>query len=206
MLRKISRLFCLELILRRLWPVSSPILKDVSRCHRGVQVSARDTETTRLAAAKAAAEASAAEERERRLHAESQLAAERTARLAAIAELEKNSQRLLELAGAAGAGAGAEGCLRALEEQLRSAEVLATRQREEIDALRSQCNKIHSEACSSRETSRVLEARLAEAEREAGEMQDFLAAETGALSDSLREAEGEIVRLSADLERRFIFS
>lgn len=73
---------------------------DVSRCHRGVQASARDTETARLVAAAAAAEAAAAEERERRLHVEAQLAAERAARLAAISELERNSQRLLELAGA----------------------------------------------------------------------------------------------------------
>ncbi|CAK1545168.1 unnamed protein product [Leptosia nina] len=176
---------------------------EVTRCHRGVQASARDTETTRLVAAKAAAEAAAAEERERRLHAETQLAAERTARLAAIAELERNSQRLLELAGAVpGAGAGAEGCLRALEEQLRSAEELATRQRGEIDTLREHCDKLHAEACKARERSRVFEARLSEAEREAAEMQDFLAAETGALGDSLRDAEAEVARLNADLERR----
>lgn len=73
---------------------------DISRCHRGVQANSRDTETARLVAAAAAAEATAAEERERRLHLEAQLAAERAARLAAIAELERNSQRLLELAGA----------------------------------------------------------------------------------------------------------
>lgn len=72
----------------------------MSRCHRGVQASSRDTENARLAAAVVAAEAVAAEERERRLHAEAQLAAERSARLAAISELERNSQRLLELAGA----------------------------------------------------------------------------------------------------------
>ncbi|XP_022120450.2 uncharacterized protein LOC110996880 isoform X2 [Pieris rapae] len=174
---------------------------EVNRCHRGVQASARDTETTRLAAAKAAAEAAAAEERERRLHAEAQLAAERTARLAAIAELERNSQRLLELAGA-GAGAGADGCLRALEEQLRSAEDLATRQRAENDSLRDQCDKLHADACKARERSRVFEARLTEAEREAAEMQDFLAAETGALGDSLLDAETEIARLNADLDRR----
>ncbi|CAH2073422.1 unnamed protein product, partial [Iphiclides podalirius] len=174
---------------------------EVSRCHRGVQASARDAELARLAAAAAAAAANAAEERERRLHAEAQLAAERAARLAAISELERNSQRLLELAGA-GAGAGADGCLRALEEQLRSAGELATRQRGEIDALRDHCNKLHGEALRGREAARAAEARLAEAEREAAEMQDFLAAETGALSDSLREADAELVRLNADLERR----
>ncbi|XP_072943872.1 uncharacterized protein corn [Epargyreus clarus] len=174
---------------------------EVSRCHRGVQASARDSELARLAAAAAAAEAAAAEERARRLHAEAQLAAERAARLAAIAELERNSQRLLELAGA-GAGAGADGCLRALEEQLRAAGELASRQRGEIDSLRELCDKLHAEACNARESSRVLEARLAEAEREAAEMQDFLAAETGALNDSLREAEAELERLNADLERR----
>ncbi|CAK1581624.1 unnamed protein product [Parnassius mnemosyne] len=174
---------------------------EVSRCHRGVQASARDVEAARLAAAAAAAEASAAEERERRLHAEAQLAAERAARLSAIAELERNSQRLLELAGA-GAGAGAEGCLRALEEQLRSAGELAARQRGEIDTLREHCNRLHSEALSAREAARIAEARLVEAEREAAEMQDFLAAETSALGDSLREADAELVRLTADLERR----
>lgn len=73
---------------------------EVTRCSRGVQANARDSETARLAAAAAAAEAAAAEEHERRVHAETQLAAERAARLAAIAELERNSQRLLELAGA----------------------------------------------------------------------------------------------------------
>ncbi|XP_063620481.1 plectin-like isoform X2 [Cydia splendana] len=175
--------------------------REISRCHRGVQASARDTETTRLAAAAAAAEAAAAEERERRQHAEAQLAAERAARLAAIAELERNSQRLLELAGA-GAGAGAEGCLRALEEQLRAAGELAARQRGDIDALREHCDRLHHEACSARESARVLEARLAEAEREAAEMQDFLAAETGALGDSLREAEAELARANKDLDRR----
>ncbi|XP_045785321.1 uncharacterized protein LOC123880936 [Maniola jurtina] len=174
---------------------------DVTRCHRGVQASARDTEIARLVSAAAVAEAVATEERERRLHVEAQLAAERAARLAAISELERNSQRLLELAGA-GAGANADGCLRALEEQLRSARELATRQRGEIDALRDHCDKLHAEACNARETSRVLEARLSEAEREAAEMQDFLAAETGALSDSLRDAEAEITRLTAELERR----
>ncbi|XP_050559182.1 uncharacterized protein LOC118266793 [Spodoptera frugiperda] len=170
---------------------------EVSRCHRGVQASARDTEAARLANALAAA----AEERERRQRAEAQLAAERAARLAAIAELDRNSQRLLELAGA-GAGAGADGCLRALEEQLRSAGELAARQSAEIDALREQCNKLHVEACSARESARLAEARLGEAEREAAEMQDFLAAETGALSDSLRDAEAELARVNADLERR----
>ncbi|CAH2086167.1 unnamed protein product [Euphydryas editha] len=174
---------------------------EVSRCHRGVQASSRDTENARLAAAAVAAEAAAAEERERRLHVEAQLAAERSARLAAISELERNSQRLLELAGA-GAGANADGCLRALEEQLRAAGELATRQRAEIDALREHCDKLHAEACHGRETSRVLAARLAEAEREAAEMQDFLAAETGALGDSLRDAEAEVARLGAELERR----
>lgn len=69
---------------------------EVSRCHRGVQASARDAEAARLASALAAA----AEERERRQRAEAQLAAERAARLAAIAELDRNSQRLLDLAGA----------------------------------------------------------------------------------------------------------
>lgn len=82
-------------------PFSLPCSRiEVSRCHRGVQASARDAELCRLSAAAAAAEASAAEERERRQLAEAQLAAERAARLAAIAELERNSQRLLELAGA----------------------------------------------------------------------------------------------------------
>ncbi|XP_075969868.1 microtubule-binding protein cornetto isoform X2 [Anticarsia gemmatalis] len=170
---------------------------EVSRCHRGVQASARDAEAGRLASALAAA----AEERERRQRAEAQLAAERAARLAAIAELDRNSQRLLDLAGA-GAGAGADGCLRALEEQLRSAGELAAKQRAEIDALREQCNKLHVEACSCREAARLAEARLGEAEREAAEMHDFLAAETGALSDSLRDAEAELARVNADLERR----
>ncbi|KAJ8725846.1 hypothetical protein PYW08_004029 [Mythimna loreyi] len=170
---------------------------EVTRCHRGVQASARDAEATRLGNALAAA----AEERERRQRAEAQLAAERAARLAAIAELDRNSQRLLELAGA-GAGAGADGCLRALEEQLRSAGELAAKQRAEIDALREQCNKLHIESCSARECARVAEARLCEAEREAAEMQDFLAAETGALSDSLRDAETELARVNADLDRR----
>lgn len=170
---------------------------EVSRCHRGVQASARDVEAARLASALAAA----AEERERRQHAEAQLAAERAARLAAIAELDRNSQRLLELAGA-GAGAGADGCLRALEEQLRSAGELAAKQRSEIDALRDQCNRLHVESCSAREAARLAEARLSEAEREAAEMHDFLAAETGALSDSLRDAETELARVNADLDRR----
>ncbi|KAM3962989.1 microtubule-binding protein cornetto [Aphomia sociella] len=174
---------------------------EVSRCHRGVQASARDVECARLASAAAAAEAAAAEERERRLHAEAQLATERAARLAAIAELERNTQRLLELAGA-GAGAGAEGCLHALEEQLRAAGELAARQRAEMDALRAHCDKLHLEAGSAREAARTLQARLAEAEREAAEMQDFLAAETGALSDSLRDAEAELARANTDLERR----
>lgn len=43
-----------------------------------------------------------------------------------------------------GAGAGAEGCLRALEDQLKAAGELATRQRVEIDSLRDQCNKLHA--------------------------------------------------------------
>lgn len=73
---------------------------EVSRCHRGVQASARDTETARLTSALSVAEAAAEEERKRREHAETQLRAERAARLAAIAELDRNSQRLLELAGA----------------------------------------------------------------------------------------------------------
>ncbi|XP_049867439.1 uncharacterized protein LOC126367758 [Pectinophora gossypiella] len=174
---------------------------EVSRCHRGVQASSRDVELARLTAAAAAAEAAAAEERERRQQAEAQLAAERAARLAAIAELESNSQRLLELAGA-GAGAGADGCLRALEEQIRAAAELAARQRAEIDTLRAHADNMQREACSAREAARQTEARLAEAEREAGEMQDFLAAETGALTDSLRDAEAEVARLSAELDRR----
>ncbi|XP_061383329.1 uncharacterized protein LOC116767275 isoform X2 [Danaus plexippus] len=175
--------------------------RDVTLCHRGVQASSRDTETARLVAAVAAAEAAAAEEKERRQHVETQLAAERSARLSAISELERNSQRLLELAGA-GAGAGAEGCLRALEEQLRSARELSTRQRTEIDSLREHCDKLHAEWCRVRESRRVLSARLSEAEREAAEMQDFLAAETGALGDSLRDAEAEIEKLASELERR----
>ncbi|XP_013195668.2 nuclease SbcCD subunit C [Amyelois transitella] len=176
-------------------------ITEVSRCHRGVQVSARDSETARLTAALAAAEAAAAEEKERRLHAEAQLAAERAARLAAIAELESNSQRLLELAGA-GAEAGAEGCLKALDEQLRAARELAARQRGEVDALRASCDRLHAEASSAREAARVFEARLHEAEREAAEMQEFLAAETGALGHSLREAEAELLRVNSELERR----
>nr|XP_032512136.1 uncharacterized protein LOC116766405 [Danaus plexippus plexippus] len=128
--------------------------------------------------------------------------ASRSRRLAAISELERNSQRLLELAGA-GAGAGAEGCLRALEEQLRSARELSTRQRTEIDSLREHCDKLHAEWCRVRESRRVLSARLSEAEREAAEMQDFLAAETGALGDSLRDAEAEIEKLASELERRY---
>lgn len=35
-------------------------------------------------------------------------------------------------------------------------------------------------------------------------MQDFLAAETGALGDSLREAEAELARANQDLERRLL--
>ncbi|RVE44428.1 hypothetical protein evm_010905 [Chilo suppressalis] len=174
---------------------------EVTRCHRGVQASSRDVEMARLTAAAAAAEATAAEERERRLQVEAQLAAERAARLAAIAELERNSQRLLELAGAS-ADAGAENCLRALEDQLRSAGDLAARQRAEIDTLRDQCGKLQVESCGARETARSLDARLAEAEREASEMQDFLAAETAALGDSLHDAEQEVARLNAELERR----
>ncbi|XP_047988615.1 uncharacterized protein LOC125228189 isoform X2 [Leguminivora glycinivorella] len=79
---------------------------------------------------------------------------------------------------------------------------LAARQRGDIDALREHCDRLHHEACSARESARVLEARLVEAEREAAEMQDFLAAETGALGDSLREAEAELARANKDLERR----
>lgn len=60
------------------------------------------------------------------------------------------------------------------------------------------------ESCSARESARLAEARLGEAEREAAEMQDFLAAETGALSDSLRDAETELARVNADLERRYV--
>lgn len=69
---------------------------EVTKCHRGVQASGRDAETARAAAA------TAAQERARRLHAEAALAEERNARHAVLAELERNSQRLLELAGAAG--------------------------------------------------------------------------------------------------------
>ncbi|KAL4711962.1 hypothetical protein ACJJTC_011269 [Scirpophaga incertulas] len=174
---------------------------EVSRCHRGVQACSRDAELARLTATASTAEAIAAQERERRLQAEAQLAAERTARLAAIAELERNSQRLLELAGA-GADAGADGCLRALEEQLRSTGELAARQRTEIDSLRDQCARLQVEACGARETARSLQSRLAEAEREAAEMQDFLAAETAALGDSLRDADAEVARLTADLDKR----
>lgn len=43
-----------------------------------------------------------------------------------------------------GAGAGADGCLRALEEQLRSTGELAAKQRGEIDALRAHCDKLHA--------------------------------------------------------------
>lgn len=74
--------------------------REVSRCSRGVQASARDAEMARLTAVLAAAEAAAEEERARRSHADTQLQAERAARLAAIAELDRNSQRLLDLAGA----------------------------------------------------------------------------------------------------------
>ncbi|XP_053625657.1 nuclease SbcCD subunit C isoform X2 [Plodia interpunctella] len=176
-------------------------ITEVSRCHRGVQASGRDAETARLTAALAAAEAGAGEERERRQHAEAQLAAERAARLAAIAQLETNEQRLLELAGT-GVEPGAEGCLKALDEQLRAARSLAATQRGEIDLLRVSCDRLHAEASSARESARILEARLHEAEREAAEMQDFLAAETGALNDSLREAEAELARVNADLDRR----
>lgn len=85
---------------------------------------------------------------------------------------------------------------------MRSAGELSARQREEIDSLRDLCNKLHAEACEGREAARAYEARLAEAEREAAEMQDFLAAETGALSLSLRDAESELARANADLEKR----
>ncbi|KOB69650.1 Cornetto [Operophtera brumata] len=125
---------------------------EVTKCHRGVQASGRDAETAR------AASAAAAQERARRLHAETALAEERNARHA---------------------------------EQLSAASELATRQRGEIDTLRDQCNKLHAESCSERERARVAEARLAEAEGEAAEMQDFLAAETNALTHSLRDAEAE---------------
>ncbi|XP_037301900.1 LOW QUALITY PROTEIN: uncharacterized protein LOC119192169 [Manduca sexta] len=177
---------------------------EVSRCHRGVQASARDAEAARLAAALGAAQAEAAQERARRALADTQLQAERAARLAALAELERNSRRLLDLAGAGagGAGGGADACLRALEEQLRAAGDLAARQRAEIDSLRDTCNTLHAEAHGARAAARLAEARLAEAEREAAEMQDFLAAETGALSDSLRDAEAELTRLNADLDKR----
>lgn len=67
-------------------------------CHRGVQASGREAEAARLAGAAALA----AQERARRLHAEAALADERAARHAALAHLERNSQRLLELAGIAG--------------------------------------------------------------------------------------------------------
>lgn len=60
----------------------------------------------------------------------------------------------------------------------------------------------YQEACSAREAARLAEARLGEAEREAAEMHDFLAAETGALSDSLRDAEAELARVNVDLDRR----
>jgi hypothetical protein len=58
------------------------------------------------------------------------------------------------------------------------------------------------EWCGARESARALQARLAEAEREAAEMHDFLAAETAALGDSLRDADAENARLAADLDRR----
>lgn len=73
---------------------------DVSRSHRGVQASCRDNELSKLSGRVKRAEEIAAEERELRLSAEAQLASERAARLAALAELERNSMRLLELAGA----------------------------------------------------------------------------------------------------------
>ncbi|GBP14494.1 hypothetical protein EVAR_7773_1 [Eumeta japonica] len=182
---------------------------EVSVSHRGVQASWRDVELARAVERAAAAEAALAEERVRRDRAEHQLAEEQAARLAAHHELERNSLRLLELAGA-GADAGTEGCLRTLEEQLRASAELAARQRVDIDRLRDQCAALqmtlhvtlNQEASRARENVRSLEARLAEAEREAAEMQDFLAAETGALGDSLRDAEAELVHAKTELERR----
>ncbi|XP_059057044.1 uncharacterized protein LOC131850724 [Achroia grisella] len=173
---------------------------EVTRCHRGVQASARDAEMARLTAAAAAADAAAAAERERRQHADAQLAQERAARLAALADLERNSQRLLELAGA-GAEAGAEGCLRALEEQLRAARELAARQRADCDALRARCDSLHTEARAAREAARAAESARSEAEREAAEMHEFLAAEAAALAHSLRDADAELARLTQERDR-----
>lgn len=71
---------------------------EVSRCSRGVQASGREADAARLAGAVE----HAAQERARRLHAEAALAEERAGRHAALSDLERNSKRLLELAGAAG--------------------------------------------------------------------------------------------------------
>lgn len=73
---------------------------EVTKSHRGVQASSRDTEMNRLTERVQQAEAAVSEEQDRRQIAETQLAEERAARLAAHAELERNSLRLLELAGA----------------------------------------------------------------------------------------------------------
>ncbi|XP_028038093.1 microtubule-associated protein futsch isoform X1 [Bombyx mandarina] len=170
----------------------------VSRCERGVQASTRGAESARLSAL----QAECAELRARAAAADAQLRAERAARLAAIAQLDDNTRRLLELAGAAGADAGAEGCLHALGEQLRSAGELAARQRAEIDALRDHCNKLQIEWCTSRQRATAAEARLVEAERDAAEMHDFLAAETAALADSLRDADRQLVATNAELDKR----
>lgn len=59
------------------------------------------------------------------------------------------------------------------------------------------------ESCAERARARLAEARLGAAEREAAEMQDFLAAETCALTHSLRDAEAEGARLHADLDKRY---
>ncbi|CAG9114726.1 unnamed protein product [Plutella xylostella] len=175
----------------------------VHTCSRGVQASARDAG----AAAAARAEALLAEERARRRRAEQAAAEERAGRLAAHEELQRNSHRLLELAGAAtntitGAGAGADGCLRALEEQLKASGDLASRQRAEIDSLRALCDKLHMEASQARASSHQLEERLSEATRDAAEMQDFLAAEARALADSLRDAEAQLADAHQDLAQR----
>ncbi|XP_048479304.1 uncharacterized protein LOC119693644 isoform X2 [Plutella xylostella] len=169
----------------------------VHTCSRGVQASARDAG----AAAAARAEAQLTEERARRRRAEQAAAEERAGRLAAHEELQRNSHRLLELAGA-GAGAGADGCLRALEEQLKASGDLASRQRAEIDSLRALCDKLHMEASQARASSHQLEERLSEATRDAAEMQDFLAAEARALADSLRDAEAQLADAHQDLAQR----
>lgn len=174
---------------------------EISRSSRGVQASSRDNDLAKLSARVKRAEEAACEERERREAVEAQLAEERAARLAAHAEIERNSLRLLELAGA-GADAGAEGCLKALDEQLRASAELAAQQRQEIERLRDQVNVAQIEAGMSRTRARALDARLTEVERDATEMQDFLAAETSALGDSLRDAEAELARSNHELERR----